>query len=57
MQEICTKEWRGHPYALDQGADLGILEPLHYIYKNASTPRRVHSFVVKGMPFPASLLS
>jgi hypothetical protein len=43
MQTSGHKEWRGHPYALTQGADVGNWNPSSH-YKNA--PRhlgRAHS--------------
>ena len=40
MQMSGHKEWRGHPYALTKGADLGIGTPT--IYKNAPRQKRAH---------------
>lgn len=42
---IKTQKRRGYSYALDLRGARRILEPLHYLYKNAATPIwRVHSY-------------
>ena len=38
---IKTQKRRGYSYALDLRGARRILEPLHYIYKNAATPNGV----------------